>query len=275
MEIDDDRPTYTIFFSVIHILLCKNISRSPSRGMEEKSVQQIDYFILKPSIVCVCAVLASYSYAWQNERQIFDAQISQINRLGFPAQLYFNFSRRRLALWMNQLLFQQKYNPVRIIIFFWLLQNRIKSSGIKKEREKKRFSFPFCVVDDDSHHRVPLSYQKIKANKLQQTTTTLHKRLFKFDTFQFDGGGGGSDGKSVERWWYITRWKSQYKSSVEIIITLNVEFDRVLECGAGDEGVFRSTRHVGAVVMRLRRHHQAAHGHIAIFGILFHESQQQ
>jgi len=100
---------------------------------------------------------------------------------------------------MNQLLFQLKYNPVRIIISFWLLQNRIKSSGIKKEREKKRFSFPFCVVDDDSHHRVPLSYQKIKANKLQQTTTTLHKRLFKFDTFQFDGGGGGSDGKSVER----------------------------------------------------------------------------
>jgi len=47
MEIDDDRPTYTIFFSVIHILLCKNISRSPSRGMEEKSLQQIDYFILK------------------------------------------------------------------------------------------------------------------------------------------------------------------------------------------------------------------------------------
>ena len=80
-------------------------------------------------------------------------------------------------------------------------------------------------------------------------------------TFQCDGRASRDDDSEME--------KSIEESSVKII-TLNVEFDRVLEGGAGDESVLRSARHVGAVVLRLRCHHQAANGDIAILGILFH-----
>jgi len=166
MEIDDDRPAYTIFFlSFIHILLYKNISRSPSRGMEEKSVQQIDYFILKCHQLHVYVLYSHLIHMHDRMKGKYWCTNLSDQQTWFPSLLLcFKFSRRLLRFeWINYC-FNGKNNPVRIIISFGCC--KIESNRVEpKKREKKRFSFPFYVVDDDSHHRVPLLYQKIKANK--------------------------------------------------------------------------------------------------------------